>query len=46
MLACADGNRARALDAAADVVYHLLVALRAVGGIWDEVLLELEARRT
>jgi phosphoribosyl-ATP pyrophosphohydrolase/phosphoribosyl-AMP cyclohydrolase len=29
--ACADGDRARAAEEGADVVYHTLVALRAVG---------------
>jgi len=45
VLACADGNRPRAVEEAADVLYHLLVALRAVGGSWDEVRQELRSRR-
>lgn len=45
VLACGDGDRARAVEEAADVVYHLLVALHAVGGSWDEVRRELLARR-
>lgn len=42
--ACADGDRARAIDEAADVVYHTLVALRAVGGTLDDVRAALAAR--
>lgn len=37
VLACADGDRDRAIDEAADLVYHSLVALRAVGADWDGV---------
>jgi phosphoribosyl-ATP pyrophosphohydrolase/phosphoribosyl-AMP cyclohydrolase len=37
LIACADGDRARAAEEGADVVYHLLVALRAVGIGLDEV---------
>lgn len=43
-VACADGDRARAIGEAADVVYHALVALRAIGVGWDEVRSELESR--
>jgi phosphoribosyl-ATP pyrophosphohydrolase/phosphoribosyl-AMP cyclohydrolase len=42
--ACADGDRARATDEAADIVYHTLVALRAVGGTLDDVRTALAAR--
>ena len=42
--ACADGDRARATDEVADVVYHALVALRAVGGTLDDVRAALAAR--
>ena len=42
--ACADGDRARAIDESADVVYHALVALRAVGGTLDDVRATLAAR--
>jgi phosphoribosyl-ATP pyrophosphohydrolase/phosphoribosyl-AMP cyclohydrolase len=42
--ACADGDRARAIDEAADIVYHALVALRAVGGTLDDVRAVLAAR--
>ena len=31
VLACADGDRARAVEEAADLFYHTLVALRALG---------------
>jgi phosphoribosyl-ATP pyrophosphohydrolase/phosphoribosyl-AMP cyclohydrolase len=42
--ACADGDVARATDETADVVYHALVALRAVGGTLDGVRAALAAR--
>jgi phosphoribosyl-AMP cyclohydrolase / phosphoribosyl-ATP pyrophosphohydrolase len=42
--ACADGDRARAVDESADVVYHALVALHAVGGTLDDVRAVLAAR--
>jgi phosphoribosyl-ATP pyrophosphohydrolase/phosphoribosyl-AMP cyclohydrolase len=37
VLACADGDRPRAAEEAADLVYHTLVALRAVGLTLDDV---------
>jgi phosphoribosyl-ATP pyrophosphohydrolase/phosphoribosyl-AMP cyclohydrolase len=42
--ACADGDRERATEEAADVVYHTLVALRALGLGVDDVRRVLEAR--
>ena len=42
--ACADGDRPRAIDETADVVYHALVALHAVGGTLDDVRAALAAR--
>ena len=42
--ACADGDRVRAIDESADVLYHALVALRAVGGSLDDVRAALAAR--
>jgi phosphoribosyl-ATP pyrophosphohydrolase/phosphoribosyl-AMP cyclohydrolase len=42
--ACADGDRERATEEAADVVYHTLVALRALGAGVDDVRLTLERR--
>jgi phosphoribosyl-ATP pyrophosphohydrolase/phosphoribosyl-AMP cyclohydrolase len=42
--ACADGDTARATEEAADVIYHALVALRAVGGSLDGVRHVLAAR--
>jgi phosphoribosyl-ATP pyrophosphohydrolase/phosphoribosyl-AMP cyclohydrolase len=42
--ACADGDRSRAIDESADVLYHTLVALRAVGGTLDDVRAALAAR--
>lgn len=43
--ACADGNTERAVEEAADLIYHALVALRAVGGSLDDVRAALAARR-
>jgi phosphoribosyl-ATP pyrophosphohydrolase/phosphoribosyl-AMP cyclohydrolase len=42
--ACADDDRPRAVEESADVVYHALVALHAVGGTLDEVRATLTAR--
>jgi phosphoribosyl-ATP pyrophosphohydrolase len=42
--ACADGDVGRAREEAADLVYHALVALRAVGGTLDEVRRVLATR--
>lgn len=42
--ACADGDVARATEEAADLLYHALVALRAVGGSLDGVRAVLDAR--
>ena len=44
VLACADGDRERAVSEAADLLYHALVALRAVGAGLDDVRAELEQR--
>ena len=43
-VAAADGDRARATAEAADLLYHTLVALRAVGAGLDDVRGELERR--
>lgn len=43
--ACADGDASRATAEAADLLYHVLVALRALGAGWDEVRAALAARR-
>ena len=43
--ACADGDAARATEEAADLFYHALVALRALGVGLDEVRAALAARR-
>jgi phosphoribosyl-ATP pyrophosphohydrolase/phosphoribosyl-AMP cyclohydrolase len=43
--ACAAGDAKRATEEAADLVYHLLVALHAVGGSLDGVRAEIRARR-
>jgi phosphoribosyl-ATP pyrophosphohydrolase/phosphoribosyl-AMP cyclohydrolase len=42
--ACADGDRARAIEESADLIYHTLVALRAVGGTLADVQAALAAR--
>jgi phosphoribosyl-ATP pyrophosphohydrolase/phosphoribosyl-AMP cyclohydrolase len=42
--ACADGDVARAREESADLLYHALVALRAVGGTLAEVRNVLAAR--
>lgn len=42
--ACADGDLERAREEAADVIYHALVALRAVGGSLDDVRAVLASR--
>ncbi|HZA14916.1 MAG TPA: bifunctional phosphoribosyl-AMP cyclohydrolase/phosphoribosyl-ATP diphosphatase HisIE [Myxococcaceae bacterium] len=44
VIACADGDRARAIEEAADVVYHALVALHAVGASVDDVRAALADR--
>lgn len=44
-VACADEDRTRAAEEAADVVYHTLVALRALGVGWEAVRERLEERR-
>ena len=43
-VACADGDRERAVSEAADLAYHLVVALRAAGAGWEELERELRAR--
>ena len=45
VVALARGDRARAIREAADLVYHVLVALRAHGADAAELLAELDARR-
>lgn len=44
--ACADGDTARATEEVADLIYHALVALRAVGGSLDDVRRALDTRRS
>lgn len=44
--ACADGDRDRAVEEAADLVYHMLVALRSVGATLDDVRRVINIRRT
>jgi phosphoribosyl-ATP pyrophosphohydrolase/phosphoribosyl-AMP cyclohydrolase len=43
-VACGDGDRGRAVSEAADLAYHMVVALHAVGASWEEVERELRAR--
>ena len=43
-VACADGDKPRAAAEAADLIYHTLVALRALGISLDAVRAELESR--
>lgn len=43
--AFADGNAGRATEEAADIIYHALVALRAVGAGLDDIRAALAARR-
>jgi phosphoribosyl-AMP cyclohydrolase / phosphoribosyl-ATP pyrophosphohydrolase len=45
VVACADDDRARAVEEAADLVYHALVALRALGVGLDDVRRVLNTRR-
>ncbi len=45
VVACADGDRARAIEEAADVLYHTLVALHSVGASLDDVRRVLASRR-
>ena len=42
--ACADEDRERAVEESADILYHVLVALRAVGGSLADVRAALAAR--
>jgi phosphoribosyl-ATP pyrophosphohydrolase/phosphoribosyl-AMP cyclohydrolase len=43
--ACADGDAVRATEEAADLVYHVMVALRAAGGSLAEMRRVLSARQ-
>lgn len=43
-MACLDGDQARIAEEGADLVYHTLVALRAMGVSLDDLRRELEAR--
>jgi phosphoribosyl-AMP cyclohydrolase / phosphoribosyl-ATP pyrophosphohydrolase len=45
VVACADNDRGRAVEEAADLVYHALVALQSVGASLDDVRRVLAARR-
>jgi phosphoribosyl-AMP cyclohydrolase / phosphoribosyl-ATP pyrophosphohydrolase len=45
ILALSRGDRDRILEEAADLTYHLLVALKAAGGTLDGLLRELETRK-
>jgi phosphoribosyl-ATP pyrophosphohydrolase/phosphoribosyl-AMP cyclohydrolase len=45
VLACADADRPRAAEEAADLFYHALVALHAIGASLKDVTAVLETRR-
>jgi phosphoribosyl-ATP pyrophosphohydrolase/phosphoribosyl-AMP cyclohydrolase len=45
VVACADNDRGRAVEEAADLMYHVLVALQSVGASLDDVRRTLAARR-
>lgn len=45
-LACKDGEKEKAAEEAADLLYHTLVACAAAGASLDDVLLQLEKRRS
>jgi phosphoribosyl-ATP pyrophosphohydrolase/phosphoribosyl-AMP cyclohydrolase len=45
VVACADNDRERAVQEAADLVYHVLVALRATGAGLDDAIAVLAARQ-
>ena len=44
-LACNEKNKLRAVEEGADLIYHMMVAIVAAGGSFDDVLQELESRR-
>jgi phosphoribosyl-ATP pyrophosphohydrolase/phosphoribosyl-AMP cyclohydrolase len=44
--ACADGDRDRAVEEAADLLYHALVALRSVGATLDDLRRVIDGRRS
>ena len=44
VVACADKDRARAAEEAADLIYHVMVALKSTGVTWDQVQAVLNAR--
>lgn len=44
-VACNEKDRTRAAEEGADLIYHMMVAIVAAGGSFDDVLQQLEARR-
>lgn len=44
-VACNEGNRDRAIDEAADLIYHMMVACRAVGASIEDILVRVDSRR-
>jgi phosphoribosyl-AMP cyclohydrolase / phosphoribosyl-ATP pyrophosphohydrolase len=44
-VACNDGDKDRAIDEAADLVYHMMVACRAVGASIEDILARVDSRR-
>jgi phosphoribosyl-ATP pyrophosphohydrolase/phosphoribosyl-AMP cyclohydrolase len=45
VIACADGDRVRAVEEAADLMYHALVALHSTGASLDDLRRVLDGRR-
>ena len=45
VIACADGDRVRAVEEAADLLYHALVALHSTGASLDDLRRVLDARQ-
>ena len=45
LIACADEDRGRAIEEAADLLYHALTAVHAVGGDLSDIMNELARRR-
>ncbi|MGQ0815476.1 MAG: bifunctional phosphoribosyl-AMP cyclohydrolase/phosphoribosyl-ATP diphosphatase HisIE [Gemmatimonadota bacterium] len=44
-LACNQGDKDKSVDEAADLMYHMLVACKAVGASIDDILQRVDARR-
>lgn len=44
-VACNEGDRLKAVEEAADLIYHIMVAVKATGAATSDVLAKLEERR-